>query len=129
MVRGYLEAERDLGRITAGADLGTLAPMPVSAVHLLFTDTDGPPPGEAAATVTAALAATAPALGLPDDRDLTGLPRPRAGHAGLAGKGADAGAGIMGGDGTVPAPFFFRDHDRNTLMIVQEFQGWHGGHP
>jgi AcrR family transcriptional regulator len=63
MVRGYLEAERDLGRVTAGADLGTLAPMLVSAVHLLFTDTDGPPPGEAAVTrtVTAALAASVPA--------------------------------------------------------------------
>jgi AcrR family transcriptional regulator len=62
MVRGYLEAERDLGRITAGADLGTLAPMLVSAVHLLFTDTDGPPPGEAAVTrtVTAALTAAVP---------------------------------------------------------------------
>ena len=67
MVRGYLEAERDLGRIAAGADLGTLAPMLVSAVHLLFTDTDGPPPGEAAVirTVTAALAAATPAPGLP----------------------------------------------------------------
>ena len=41
MARGYLEAERDLGRIAAGADLATLAPMLVSAVHLLFTDTDG----------------------------------------------------------------------------------------
>ena len=62
MVRGYLEAERDLGRITAGADLGTLAPMLVSAVHLLFTDTDGPPPDQAAVTrtVTAALAAATP---------------------------------------------------------------------
>jgi len=66
MARGYLEAEQDLGRVAAGADLGTLAPMLVSAVHLLFTDTDGPPPGEAAVTrtVTAALAAATPAPGL-----------------------------------------------------------------
>ena len=63
MVRGYLAAERELGRIAAGADLDTLAPMLASAVHLLFTDTDGPPPGEAAVTrtVTAALAAALPA--------------------------------------------------------------------
>jgi AcrR family transcriptional regulator len=54
----YLEAERDLGRIAPGADLATLAPMLVSAVHMLFTDTDGPPPGQADVTrvVTAALA-------------------------------------------------------------------------
>jgi hypothetical protein len=25
----------------------------------------------------------------------------------------------MGGDGTVPLLFFFRDHDANTLMIVE----------
>jgi hypothetical protein len=25
----------------------------------------------------------------------------------------------MGGDGTVPLLFFFRDHDGNQLMIVQ----------
>ena len=48
---------------------------------------------------------------------------PRADHAELAGKGVDVDAEIMGGDGTVPALFFFRDHDRNTLMIVQEFTG------
>jgi catechol 2,3-dioxygenase-like lactoylglutathione lyase family enzyme len=48
---------------------------------------------------------------------------PRADHAELAGKGVDVDAEIMGGDGTVPALFFLRDHDRNTLMIVQEFQG------
>jgi catechol 2,3-dioxygenase-like lactoylglutathione lyase family enzyme len=47
-------------------------------------------------------------------------PDPRADHAELAGKGVDVDAGIMGGDGTVPALFFFRDHDKNQLMIVQE---------
>jgi AcrR family transcriptional regulator len=64
MARGYLEAERDLGRVAAAADLDTLAPMLVSAVHLLFTDTDGPPPGETAVTrtVAAALAAATAAL-------------------------------------------------------------------
>ncbi len=41
MVAGYLAAERDLGRVAAGADIGTLAPTLVGAAHLLFTDADG----------------------------------------------------------------------------------------
>ena len=45
---------------------------------------------------------------------------PRADHAELAGKGVDVDAEIMGGDGTVPALFFFRDRDKNQLMIVQD---------
>jgi AcrR family transcriptional regulator len=58
----YLEAERDLGRIAPATDITTVAPMLVSAVQLLFADTDGPPPGETAVTrtVTAALAAAGP---------------------------------------------------------------------
>jgi AcrR family transcriptional regulator len=62
MAARYLEAERGLGRIAPGADLPTVAPMLVSAVHLLFTDADGRPPGEAAVTrtVNAALAAAVP---------------------------------------------------------------------
>ena len=48
---------------------------------------------------------------------------PRADHAELAAKGVDVDTELMGGDGSVPALFFFRDHDRNTLMIVQEFTG------
>jgi AcrR family transcriptional regulator len=57
----YLEAERDLGRIAPGADIAVVAPMLVSAVQLLFADTDGPPPGAAVTrTVAAALAAAAP---------------------------------------------------------------------
>jgi catechol 2,3-dioxygenase-like lactoylglutathione lyase family enzyme len=47
-------------------------------------------------------------------------PDPRADHAELAGKGVDVDAEIMGGDGSVPALFFFRDHDKNTLMIAQD---------
>ena len=47
-------------------------------------------------------------------------PDPRADHAELAGKGVDVDAGIMGGDGTVPPLFFFRDQDKNTLMITQD---------
>jgi AcrR family transcriptional regulator len=50
LVAGYLDAERGLGRIAAGADIGTLAPTLAGAVHLLFTDTDNPPPDPAAIT-------------------------------------------------------------------------------
>ena len=62
LVSGYLAAERDLGRIAAGADIGTLAPMLVGAVHLLFTDTDGAVPDDSAVArvVSAALASAAP---------------------------------------------------------------------
>jgi AcrR family transcriptional regulator len=44
MIAAYLAAERDLGRIAAGADIGTLAPMLVGAGHLLFADRTGPAP-------------------------------------------------------------------------------------
>jgi AcrR family transcriptional regulator len=61
MVAGYLEAERDLGRIASAADIGTLAPTLIGAAHLLFTDTDtaGAPPdadavGKVVVTVLAA---------------------------------------------------------------------------
>jgi AcrR family transcriptional regulator len=61
MVSGYLAAERDLGRIAADADVPTLAPMLTASVHLLFTDTDGTPDGDAVArVVSAALASAAP---------------------------------------------------------------------
>jgi AcrR family transcriptional regulator len=43
-VAGYLAAERDLGRIAAGADIGTLAPTLIGAAHLLFAEADGAPP-------------------------------------------------------------------------------------
>ena len=58
LVAGYLTAERGLGRIAAGADIGTLAPTLVGAAHLLFADTDSPPPDAAAVTrvVTTVLA-------------------------------------------------------------------------
>jgi catechol 2,3-dioxygenase-like lactoylglutathione lyase family enzyme len=42
-----------------------------------------------------------------------------AAHDALKGKGVDVDAEMMGGDGTVPKLFFFRDHDANTLMIVE----------
>jgi catechol 2,3-dioxygenase-like lactoylglutathione lyase family enzyme len=44
---------------------------------------------------------------------------PRADHAELKEKGVDVDAELMGGDGTVPLLFFFRDHDANQLMIVE----------
>jgi AcrR family transcriptional regulator len=58
LVAGYLAAERGLGRIAADADIGTLAPTLIGAAHLLFADTDNPPPDAAAITrvVTTVLA-------------------------------------------------------------------------
>ena len=45
---------------------------------------------------------------------------PRADHAELKGMGVDVDAELMGGDGTVPLLFVFRDHDANQLMIVED---------
>jgi AcrR family transcriptional regulator len=58
LVTGYLAAERSLGRIAPGADIGALAPALIGAAHLLFADTDAPPPDATAVTrvVTAVLA-------------------------------------------------------------------------
>jgi len=46
-------------------------------------------------------------------------PDPSADHAELQSKGVDVDAELMGGDGTVPLLFFFRDNNSNQLMIVQ----------
>jgi AcrR family transcriptional regulator len=48
MIAGYLSAERDLGRIAAGADIDTLAPTLIGAGHLLFAGREGAPPEPAA---------------------------------------------------------------------------------
>ncbi len=48
MIAAYLSAERGLGRIAAGAEVGVLAPTLVGAVHLLFTDQEGGRPGAGA---------------------------------------------------------------------------------
>jgi catechol 2,3-dioxygenase-like lactoylglutathione lyase family enzyme len=40
-------------------------------------------------------------------------------HEELEAKGVDVDAEMMGGDGTVPRLFFFRDRDANTLMVVE----------
>lgn len=45
---------------------------------------------------------------------------PRADHAELKDRQVDVDAEMMGGDGTVPLLFFFRDHDGNHLMLVQQ---------
>jgi catechol 2,3-dioxygenase-like lactoylglutathione lyase family enzyme len=44
---------------------------------------------------------------------------PRADHAELAAKGVDVDAEPMGGDGTVPLLFFFRDNNKNQLMVAE----------
>ena len=48
MIGGYLTAERELGRIAAEAEIGTLAPTLTGAAHLLFSDVDGTEPDAAA---------------------------------------------------------------------------------
>lgn len=54
----YLTAERELGRIAADADVDTLAPTLVGAVHMLFADRQGIPPeaGDVRRVVTAVIA-------------------------------------------------------------------------
>lgn len=46
-------------------------------------------------------------------------PDPAADHAELQAKGVDVDTQLMGGDGTIPLLFFFRDNNKNQLMIVQ----------
>jgi AcrR family transcriptional regulator len=66
MITSYLEAERNLGRVPAGADLGTVAPMLVGVGHLAYAELDAAGPTEDAVRkmVAAALAgASAPLPG------------------------------------------------------------------
>jgi AcrR family transcriptional regulator len=44
MIASYLTAEQQLGRITADADIDTLAPMLIGTGHLLFAGREGTPP-------------------------------------------------------------------------------------
>jgi len=44
----------------------------------------------------------------------------KAAHAELKDKGIDVDEELMGGDGTVPLLFGFRDGDGNSLMIVEQ---------
>jgi AcrR family transcriptional regulator len=48
ILSGYLAAERDLGRVAPDADLESLVPLLIGAVHLLFAGSDGRPPERAA---------------------------------------------------------------------------------
>jgi AcrR family transcriptional regulator len=58
MIASYLAAERDLGRIAADADIGTLAPTLIGAWHLLSAERKGAPPEaeEVRRVVTTAIA-------------------------------------------------------------------------
>jgi AcrR family transcriptional regulator len=58
MIASYLTAERELGRIAADADVGTLAPTLIGAGHLLFADREAGPPdtGAVRRVVTAVIA-------------------------------------------------------------------------
>jgi catechol 2,3-dioxygenase-like lactoylglutathione lyase family enzyme len=47
-------------------------------------------------------------------------PDPRSDHADLKAKGVDVDEELMGGDGTVPVLFGFRDGDGNQLMVVEQ---------
>ena len=62
MVRGYLQAERDLGRLVADADVDTLGLTLIGAGHLLFADRESGPPSPDAVRrmVTTVLAAALP---------------------------------------------------------------------
>jgi AcrR family transcriptional regulator len=61
VIAGYLTAERDLGRVAAAADIGTLAPTVVGAAHLLFAEADGAPDASTVdRMVTAVLAGAVP---------------------------------------------------------------------
>ncbi len=62
MIASYLAAERELGRIAADADAGTLAPTLIGAGHLLFAGREGTPPeaGDVRRVVTTVLAGVAP---------------------------------------------------------------------
>lgn len=62
LIGSYLAAERDLGRIAAGADIDTLSAVLIGAGHRLFADRTAAPPDDAALTrmVTAVLAGVMP---------------------------------------------------------------------
>ena len=76
------------------------------------------PPGGGAAI------ALVPARGDFQPGRMTGIalmsPDPRGDQAELKEKGVDVDAELMGGDGTVPLMFSFRDQDANGLMTVEE---------
>jgi len=50
-------------------------------------------------------------------------PDPNADHAELQKSGVDVDVDLWGGDGTVPLGFFFRDNNKNQLMVVEAQPG------
>nr|WP_202472485.1 TetR/AcrR family transcriptional regulator [Streptomyces sp. SID4921] len=68
MAASYLTAERDLGRVTADADVDTLAPTLIGAGHLLYADrsTAPPEPGAVHRMVTTVLAGVTRTPGPPE---------------------------------------------------------------
>jgi AcrR family transcriptional regulator len=62
MIASYLTIERELGRIAAAADVGTLAPTLIGAVHLLFASREGvlPEAGAVRRVVSTVIAGAAP---------------------------------------------------------------------
>ena len=57
MVAGYLAAERDLGRVAAGADIDTLALTLIGTAHLQAVDREGQPEPDAVREMVAAVLA------------------------------------------------------------------------
>jgi AcrR family transcriptional regulator len=55
MIAAYLAAERDLGRITADADVDTLALTLIGSAHMLFAGQDGAPAPEEVRKIVAAV--------------------------------------------------------------------------
>jgi AcrR family transcriptional regulator len=62
MIGSYLTIERELGRIAAAADVGTLAPALIGAVHLLLASREGVPAeaGAVRKVVSTVIAGAAP---------------------------------------------------------------------
>ena len=81
-----------------------VAPPAGEATLALVPPRNGPPPGQM----------TNIALDVSDAR---------ATHDDLKSNGVDVDDEYMGGDGTVPLLFFFRDADSNILMVVEQPQG------
>ena len=81
---------------------------------------------EVAPPAGGAAMALVPPLGAFQPGQMTGIalesPDVAATHAELKDKGVDVDAELMGGDGAgVPPMFFFRDSDKNHLLVVQSY--------
>jgi AcrR family transcriptional regulator len=55
VIAAYLAAERDLGRVPAGADTDALALTLIGSAHLLFAGEDDPPPADEVRRIVAAV--------------------------------------------------------------------------